>query len=61
MIQVFLNFLKCLMNLRAVGYVKMLSMGRLSKNANHHGWSMTRNFKIALAKTPLSNPSKKEI
>ena len=52
MIQVFLSFLKCLMNLRAVSYVKMLSMGRLSKNADHRGRLTRKNFKITLSKTP---------
>ena len=45
--------------IRAIG--NFFFGSRLSKNVGHHGWPITKNYKITLAKTALKQSQKRNL
>ena len=44
-----------------ISYVYVWREGRLSENVGHHGWRITKKFKMTLDKMPQNSPKKTKL
>ena len=44
-----------------ISYVYVWGEGRLSENVGHHGWRITKKFKMTLNKMPQNSPKKTKL